>query len=75
VEPAAALADGFAVGKDLAREIADMANDLAKFPVTAEVFLKPDGSPLSEGETCANTRLAATLRRVANEGTGRAPNR
>ena len=70
VEPAAALADGFAVGKDLAREIADMANDLAKFPVTAEVFLKPDGSPLSEGETCANTRLAATLRRVANEGPG-----
>ena len=70
VEPAATLADGFAVGKDLAREIADMANDLAKFPVTAEVFLKPDGSPLSEGETCANKRLAATLRRVANEGPG-----
>ena len=68
VEPAATLADGFAVGKDLAREIADMANDLAKFPVTAKVFLKPDGSPLSEGETCANKRLAATLRRVANEG-------
>lgn len=68
VEPAALLANGFEVGKDLAREIADMAEDLAKFPVTKEVFLKADGSPLLEGETCANTRLAATLRRVANEG-------
>ena len=35
VEPAALLANGFEVGKDLAREIADMAEDLAKFPVTA----------------------------------------
>ena len=64
----ALLANGFEVGKDLAREIADMAEDLAKFSRHKEVFLKADGSPLLEGETCANTRLAATLRRVANEG-------
>jgi gamma-glutamyltranspeptidase/glutathione hydrolase/leukotriene-C4 hydrolase len=37
----------------------------------AEVFLKPGTmDPLLEGDTCRNTRLAATLRRVADEGAG-----
>lgn len=69
VTPAANLADGFAVGKALAREIAAEAENLSKFPATAAVFLKPDGkSPLLEGDICKNTQLAKTLRRVAEEG-------
>ena len=47
VTPAADLADGFAVGKLLAQEIAEHARFLARFPTTAAVFLKSDGqSPL-----------------------------
>ena len=64
VLPAADLADGFAVGKDLARDLADVgAEQLGKFPVTAEIFLRREGGSyrtLAEGETCANSRLATT---------------
>ena len=71
VTPAANLADGFVVGKALAREIAKEAEKLAAFPATAAVFLKPDGkSPLLEGDICRNVQLAKTLRRVAEEGPG-----
>ena len=71
VTPAAELADGFVVGKALAREIEAEAEKLAAFPATAAVFLKSDGkSPLLEGDVCKNTQLAKTLRRVAVEGPG-----
>jgi len=71
VTPAADLADGFAVGKSLAIAISKKRDELAMFPTSAEVFLKPGTmEPLQEGDTCRNTRLAATLRRVANEGPG-----
>lgn len=69
VLPAANLADGFAVGKDLAMAIAAEAAHLATFPAAAAVFLKPDGkAPLLEGDVCRNAQLAKTLRRVAEEG-------
>ena len=68
VEPAAALADGFAVGPELARAIAENADALRRFPATKAVFLHADGSPLREGDVCRNEALARTLRRVASEG-------
>ena len=68
VEPAAALADGFAVGPELARAISENAEALKRFPATAAVFLRADASPLREGDVCRNAALARTLRRVAREG-------
>lgn len=68
VEPAAALADGFAVGPELARAISENAEALKRFPATAAVFLRADASPLREGDVCRNAALAHTLRRVAREG-------
>ena len=68
MEPAAALADGFAVGPELARAISENAEALKRFPATAAVFLRADASPLREGDVCRNAALAHTLRRVAREG-------
>ena len=82
VLPAAELADGFVVGKDLAMGIAAEAEALRYFPATAQIFLREEeggsssnaGSgnvkyrPLTEGETCVNAQLAVTLRAVAEGG-------
>ena len=68
VEPAAALADGFTVGPELARAIEENAEALKRFPATKAVFLRADASPLREGDVCRNAALARTLRRVASEG-------
>ncbi len=68
VLPAAELADGFEVGKDLALSIAAQFEALATLPATAAVFLRGGTRALEEGEICRNPQLAATLRRVADEG-------
>jgi gamma-glutamyltranspeptidase/glutathione hydrolase/leukotriene-C4 hydrolase len=67
VAPAAALADGFTVGAQLAVAIAANRGEIAKNAALAAVLM-PRGAPLRAGETAANRALAATLRAVGAAG-------
>ena len=65
-QPAADVAErGFPVGRDLARAIVLMQKILDPMAVS---ILAPAGKPLGEGEVLRQPALAATLRRLANEG-------
>ncbi|MCB1235293.1 MAG: gamma-glutamyltransferase, partial [Verrucomicrobiae bacterium] len=69
--PAADLAEaGSPIDEIFARKLKAAAPELAKFPASAEVFLKPDGSPYAEGEVLAQRDLAASYRAIAERGTG-----
>lgn len=67
VTPAAVLADGFAVGQQLAVAIAANRADIAK-NAALSAYLMPRGVPLQQGEMAANRALAATLRAVGTAG-------
>lgn len=67
--PAAAFAEqGFPIDRVYARKLADKAEELAQFPGSREVLLKPDGSAYREGETLRQTDLARTYRKIAESG-------
>jgi gamma-glutamyltranspeptidase/glutathione hydrolase len=66
--PAIRLAeDGFTVHPYFARNIEDRKTLLASDPAAAALFL-PDGKPLAAGALFVQPALAATLRRLAEEG-------
>ncbi len=66
--PALALAqNGFTVTGLLAREIATSAALLKASPGASRLFL-PDGKPLRAGDRLTQPELAATLRRIADQG-------
>ena len=68
--PAIALArDGFVLGEPDAAIIARSAAHLAADPEAARIFLHQDGTPYKAGERLLQPDLAATLDRIANEGT------
>ena len=68
-DPAIAHAEeGFSVSTRLSESVAAAAESLATFPAAAEYFL-PDGAPLAAGATLVNPDYAATLRRIAADGT------
>jgi len=67
--PAIELAEqGFPIDRFLHRSYTPRADDLARLPATRAIFFKPDGSRYARGETWCQPALAATLRRIANEG-------
>jgi gamma-glutamyltranspeptidase / glutathione hydrolase len=67
--PAAELAEkGTAIDGVFARKLAAAAKDLAKFPASAAIFLKPDGAPHAEGDIIAQKDLAASYRAIAEHG-------
>jgi len=69
VAPAIALArDGFVVGDDLADTLPQELKRLSRWPSSAKVFARPDGSAPREGDTLAQPDLAATLQAVASKG-------
>lgn len=69
VGPVAALAaDGFEVADNQARTWNDSAAKLARDPVAARLYLKPDGSPYRRGDRFRNPVQAAFLRVLADEG-------
>jgi gamma-glutamyltranspeptidase/glutathione hydrolase len=69
LEPAIALArDGFILTRDDAALIDSKAERIAKDPVAAAVFLRRDGAPLQAGDRLRQPDLAATLRRIAENG-------
>ena len=68
VAPAIALArDGFTIERTTAEGIAHDADQLAKYPASAAIWL-PGGKPLAAGAKLRIPDLAATLQRIADQG-------
>jgi gamma-glutamyltranspeptidase/glutathione hydrolase len=70
LRPAADLAErGFPIDRVFAGKLASAAGDIAKFPASAAIFLKPDGkTPLAEGDKVIQKDLAASYRAIADAG-------
>ena len=70
MEPAIRLAEnGFAVSEKLAGELRREKVALERFPVSRRIFLN-DGKMLNAGDTLKQPELAATLKRIAQNGAG-----
>ncbi|MDP6467889.1 MAG: gamma-glutamyltransferase [Pirellulaceae bacterium] len=68
--PAAEIAEnGFPIDRPYAADLKATAKLLARFPGTAAVLLKSDGTTYVEGEVLKLTDLAKTYRRIAAHGT------
>jgi gamma-glutamyltranspeptidase/glutathione hydrolase len=66
--PAIRLAsDGFEVGAGLADSIKSGQDNLKKYPGSSAIYV-PSGAPLEKGALLSNPDLAATLKRIADEG-------
>jgi gamma-glutamyltranspeptidase/glutathione hydrolase len=69
IAPAIALArDGIPVGNDTADSLPGDAPRLARWPSSAKIFFRPDGSALGSGDRLFQSDLAATLETVARDG-------
>ncbi|MES2598323.1 MAG: gamma-glutamyltransferase [Verrucomicrobiota bacterium] len=68
--PAAEIAEkGFPIDEVYERKLAATADKLRKFPASAAIFFKADGSPLKKGDLLVQKDLAKTYRAVAEHGT------
>lgn len=69
VEPAITYArQGVPMTRRMAAFSAESQERLAKFPATAALWLRPDGSPLQEGDVVVQEDLARTLELIAEQG-------
>ncbi|MGY4499625.1 gamma-glutamyltranspeptidase/glutathione hydrolase [Bradyrhizobium sp. GM24.11] len=69
LEPAIVLArDGFIVTDDIADTLPGWYPRLARWPSSAKIFAKPDGTPFGEGDRLVQRDLADTLASVATQG-------
>src|SRR6202163_77362 len=69
LKPAIDLArDGFVVTDDSADTMPDWHRRLARWPATAKIFSRPDGTSLREGDTLVQAALATTLQAIAAQG-------
>jgi gamma-glutamyltranspeptidase/glutathione hydrolase len=69
IEPAIALArDGFVISDDLADTLPRWYPRLARWPSSAKIFSRPDGTPLREGDRLVQGDLADTLSAIAAQG-------
>src|SRR5882757_7729221 len=69
VKPAIALAkDGTEITDDLADTLPDWHRRLARWPSSAKIFSRADGTSLREGDRLVQTDLAATLSAIAEQG-------
>lgn len=67
--PAIALArDGFIVSDDTADTLPSWHRRLARWPSSAKIFSRPDGTPVGEGDRLMQADLAETLAAVAAQG-------
>lgn len=67
VEPAVSLADGFEVHERFRENILSSQRGLRRFEATAATYL-PEGRIVELGETFRQPQLAATLRRIREQG-------
>jgi gamma-glutamyltranspeptidase/glutathione hydrolase len=69
LKPAIALArDGFLIADDMADTLPGIARRLSRWPASAKIFSRPDGSSLREGDILVQADLAATLKAIAAQG-------
>jgi len=71
IEPAARIAEGgFECSASFGKRIRGQIETIRKFPGTADILLKPDGSPFLQGDVIVQKDLAKTYRGIAREGSG-----
>ena len=69
LKPAIALArDGFVLTDDVADTLPDWYRRVGKWPSSARIFARADGTSLREGDRLMQTDLAATLSAIAEQG-------
>jgi gamma-glutamyltranspeptidase/glutathione hydrolase len=69
IAPAIAMArDGIAVTDDTADSLPNVRVRLSRWPASAKIFFKADGSALGPGERLVQSDLADTLETIAREG-------
>ena len=69
LKPSIELArDGFRLTDDMADTLPQWYRRLAKWPASAKIFARADGTPLGEGDRLVQTDLAATLSAIAEQG-------
>lgn len=69
LEPAIRIArDGFVVTEPFARNVSAHVERLRNYPASAELFFRPDGTPLQAGDLFRNPDLADTFEQIAREG-------
>jgi gamma-glutamyltranspeptidase / glutathione hydrolase len=69
IAPAIALArDGFTLADDTADTLPHDWPRLARWPSSARIFAKADGTPLAEGDKLVQPELADTLSAIAHDG-------
>jgi gamma-glutamyltranspeptidase/glutathione hydrolase len=69
LKPAIALArDGFVIADDMADTLPGIARRLARWPASAKIFSRADGTSLREGDSLVQADLAATLSAIAAQG-------
>lgn len=70
LSPSIALArDGFVVSDDTADTLPDWHRRLARWPSSAKIFSRADGSSLQQGDRLIQADLATTLEAIAKQGT------
>ncbi|WP_449380277.1 gamma-glutamyltransferase [Bradyrhizobium sp. UFLA05-112] len=69
LEPAIALArDGFIISDDIADTLPAAHKRFARWPASAKIFSRPDGTPLQENDRLVQGDLAETLSAIAAQG-------
>ncbi len=69
IAPAIALArDGIPVDGDIADTLASARDKFARWPSSAKIFLKADGTALTAGDTLVQRDLAGSLESIARNG-------
>ncbi len=69
LKPAIALArDGFVLTDDVADTLPEWYRRLGKWPASAAIFSRPDGTALREGDRLVQDDLATTLSAIAEQG-------
>ncbi len=66
--PATIAERGFSIDRSMAGSIQRTVDQLRRFPAAAAIFLKPDGTPLQEGDRLTQPDLARTYRSIARHG-------
>ena len=69
LKPSIALArDGVVLADDMADTLPGIHRRLARWPASAKIFSRPDGTSLQEGDRLVQADLAATLTAIAERG-------
>ena len=69
LQPSITLArDGFVITDDMADTASERQRQLTRWPASARIFSRDDGTPLQDGDRLVQPELAATLTAIAAQG-------